>query len=447
MQEAAPDGGGAARVSEDCLYLNVTAPDRAPPASGWPLLLWIHGGGNGMGSASDIDDGTVFARHGMVVVQIQYRLGAFGFLNLATTVDPRESDAGSAGLLDQIAALRWTHANAAAFDADPDRITLYGESAGAKAVAALMGSPLTAGRYQQVISASGGDSVASPTAAASVASRFLAHLGGAATPEVLRDLPAAQLLEAQGRVCPPNEAVWVWRPTLHHRALPRRPIDAVRAGSAAGVRALFGNNGDEAVFFTELWGTEHCLKPFDAALSEVFAGSASGSAESAVAELVDIYAASRGVGPTAAKVALMGDERYAIPTLKLAEAQSAHASVYRYRLDASPPNYPPSYAGGHTCDLPMAWQTTEMRNSHPERVDDHRIATAFHQALVAFIQQSKPQVAELPVWPTFDLSRRATMVLGAKGEVHQDPRTRERELWAGKDWEYSTWWPLVDTET
>ena len=125
-------------VSEDCLYLNVTAPARRR-RPGRPVLLWIHGGGYEMGHGPDqAGDGAAFARsHGLVVVTFNYRLGALGFLDV-----PGEQPTGALGLHDQIAALRWTRENIAAFGGDPDQITVYGLSAGGKSVTNLLASPL-----------------------------------------------------------------------------------------------------------------------------------------------------------------------------------------------------------------------------------------------------------------------------------------------------------------
>jgi carboxylesterase type B len=144
---AAPD---APPTGEDCLYLNVTAP---AGVSGRPVLFWLHGGGYEMGDGSQAaGDGAAFARsHGVVVVTTNYRLGALGFLDV-----PGESPTGAAGLHDQIAALRWTRENIAAFGGDPDQITVYGLSAGGKSVTNLLASPLASGLIARAAESSGG---------------------------------------------------------------------------------------------------------------------------------------------------------------------------------------------------------------------------------------------------------------------------------------------------
>src|SRR5580693_4289545 len=181
-------------MAEDCLYLNVTAPAAAVPPGpgGRPVLLWIHGGGFEMGHGSDqAGDGAAFARsHGLVVVTVNYRLGALGFLDV-----PGERPTGAAGLHDQIAALRWTHENIAGFGGDPRQITVYGLSAGAKSVTNLLASPLTGGMIARAAESSGGDYVKDEAQGQALTRRFLGELGAA--PERLRSVSADDLLHAQ----------------------------------------------------------------------------------------------------------------------------------------------------------------------------------------------------------------------------------------------------------
>jgi para-nitrobenzyl esterase len=158
--------------SEDCLYLNVVAPAGATDR---PVLVWIHGGGYQGGNATmTAGNGATFARDfDVVVVTINYRLGALGFLAV-----PGEEHSGAFGLYDQIAALRWVRENITAFGGDPGRVTVLGISAGAKSVANLLASPLAKGLIHRAGSASGGaDHVATPEQAAKVAARFFRALG------------------------------------------------------------------------------------------------------------------------------------------------------------------------------------------------------------------------------------------------------------------------------
>lgn len=191
---------------EDCLYLNVTAPAAAPPAGGYPVLVWIHGGGyvQGSGPGELVGDGAALARRGLVVVTFNYRLGALGFLQLTDVAGQQFGDSGAAGFLDQVAALRWVRANIAAFSGDPGRVTVYGVSAGAKSVANLLASPLARGLISRAICSSGGaEHIASPDQAVRVRRRLLRALGladDATGVQGLLDLPAAELVAAQDAI-------------------------------------------------------------------------------------------------------------------------------------------------------------------------------------------------------------------------------------------------------
>jgi para-nitrobenzyl esterase len=167
--EPNPDGSAG---SEDCLYLNVFAPAFAPDAvpagdARRPVMMWIHGGGNSVGDARIYDGGYFAAKHGVVVVAVQYRLGPFGWLRHASLrADAGATDAdrsGNFGTLDLVAALRWVQANAAAFGGDPGRVTVFGESAGGRNTFSLLQSPLAAGLFHRAIAQSGG--ISSPTLA------------------------------------------------------------------------------------------------------------------------------------------------------------------------------------------------------------------------------------------------------------------------------------------
>src|SRR5262245_14696022 len=150
-------GPAAASSKEDCLYLNVWTPEwpsRSPKA----VMVWIPGGGNFAGAgSSDIYDGDSLARHGVVLVTLNYRLGSFGFFSHpALTRDSPNHASGNQGILDQIAALKWVKENIAKFGGDPDNVTVFGQSAGSIDIGALMASPLSKGLFRRAIGQSGG---------------------------------------------------------------------------------------------------------------------------------------------------------------------------------------------------------------------------------------------------------------------------------------------------
>ncbi len=185
---------------EDCLYLSITRPDGPLPPDGLPVLVWIHGGGYATGSSALDTDGVALARHGLVVVSVAYRLGAFGFLHLGDLLGQPFAGSGAAGLADQLHALRWVRDNISAFGGNPRRVTVYGISAGAKSVANILSHPGSRGLVHRAISASGGgEHVATVEQAGQVTTRFLAALGlRADTADRVTSVPAAEMLARAG---------------------------------------------------------------------------------------------------------------------------------------------------------------------------------------------------------------------------------------------------------
>ena len=232
--------------SEDCLYLNVwtAAPAGADPR---PVMVFFHSGGNSLWSGSmPVYDGTNLARKGAVVVTINYRLGAFGFL-AHPELDAESPDhvSGNYGLLDQQAALRWVKANIAAFGGDPERITIFGQSAGATDVGYAMASPLAKGLFRRaIIESSGMFGTAGPTpalASAEEGGKKLVTELGAPSIAALRDMPAAQITAHIGR----KFAAYGLRPVIDGWVLPRNTPEAIATGQQNGTELLLGSIANE----------------------------------------------------------------------------------------------------------------------------------------------------------------------------------------------------------
>lgn len=188
-------------MDEDCLYLNIWTPAKSPTDK-LPAAFWIHGGAfiNGFGSEMEFD-GEAFAKRGVILVTVNYRLGAFGFLASPEITQENNGIVGNMGILDQIAALRWVKENIAAFGGDPDRITIFGQSAGAISCQTLLSSPMTKGLFSGAILQSGGGYRGillrdhTPEEAYAVGAEFYQRCGAANLAE-LRTLPAEKLMEA-----------------------------------------------------------------------------------------------------------------------------------------------------------------------------------------------------------------------------------------------------------
>ena len=413
-------------MAEDCLYLNVTAPAGPAPAgaAGRPVLVWIHGGGFEMGHGPDqAGDGAVFAKsHGVVVVTFNYRLGALGFLDV-----PGERPTGALGLHDQVAALRWTRDNIAAFGGDPGQVTVYGLSAGGKSVTNLLGSPLAKGLFQRAAESSGGDHVKDPAQAAALAAQFFGVLG--TTPERIRSVPASDYLAAQLAVAEPPQSTWLWRPSVDGSALTANPVAAIAAGSAAGVPLLLQTCVRETALY-QLLGPDTADQA-EGVLTGYF------GTERAAAMLASYAAAYPQLDETTLRgVAVMTDERYVVRTERIADAHAAHAPVWRSRYDGpytgiedDPDPEFAQYAdvlhGAHGGDGGGIWNG----GAGP--------AAALHEAWGAFATKGDPE------WPRYAGDARPAMIFAAEtSEVSEDPFAHARGTWAGLDWQPGTWWPV-----
>jgi para-nitrobenzyl esterase len=401
-------------MDEDCLYLNVTAPAGGKDR---PVLFWVHGGGFEMGHGTDqAGDGAAFARtHGLVVVTFNYRLGALGFLDVEG-----ERPTGALGLHDQIAALRWTYENAAAFGGDPARITVYGLSAGGKTVTNLLASPLTKGMIRAAAESSGGDHLKSPAQAALLARRFFAELG--AEPERIRDVPAADIMAAQLAIATPPRSAWVWRPSIDGTALTDHPVRAIGAGAAAGIPLLAQTCARECAFYRML--APDAAEQAGQVLVRYF------GRQTAERMMAAYQAASPDLDEDALGIAIMTDERYVVRTGRLVDAQSGHAPVWRSRYDGPYTGLPEElseYAGavfaGHGGDGDGIWLGGEG------------LAERLHDVWGAFATTGDPG------WDRYTADGRAAMIFDPAGPyMTADPFAAAREAWQGLDWQPGAWW-------
>jgi para-nitrobenzyl esterase len=422
--ELGPPDPQAPPMAEDCLYLNVTAP---AGASGRPVLFWLHGGGYEAGQGpNQADDGAAFAQsHGLVVVTVNYRLGALGFLDV-----PGDGPTGAAGLHDQIAALRWTYENIAAFGGDPRQITVYGLSAGAKSVTNLLASPLTRGMIARAAESSGGDHVKDAAQARALSRRFLGELG--TTPERLRSVPAEDMLRTQIAIAAVPRSVWVWRPSVDGAALTAKPPAAIAAGAAAGIPLLLQTCAREGAMFALL--APDAPRQADRVLAGYFG-------QGTAAKLLVSYAARYpDLDEAALRTAVMTDERYVAPTERLADAQATHASVWRSRYDGpytgleDDPDpqfaqYAPLLRAAHGGDGAAIWRGSRAGE------DDGRLSAALHNAWGAFATTGDPG------WAPYTAPGRPAMIFAEDGpSVSANPFAHARDTWSSLDWQPGPWW-------
>jgi para-nitrobenzyl esterase len=423
--------------SEDCLYLNVYTP-RADGASR-PVLFWIHGGGftGGSGGQALYDGGRLAARGDVVVVTINYRLGALGYTNLAGL------DA-NLGQQDQIAALRFTRENIAAFGGDPAQVTIFGESAGGMAVSTLLAMPAARGLFRGAIAQSGAaHHVHSRGSAERIAHSLLGELGlGASEIEKLRDVPVPALLAAQANVLGESArlgGLLAFAPALDADTLPRHPLEAVRDGSARDVALLVGANRDETKLFRMGMATNSELDL--AGLAKRVRGSlrAHGADESHAERLIEAYRSARtgraSTEPGELLDALDSDRTFRVPAIRLAEAQSTQQPrTYQYFFTWSSPARRGTLGACHALELPFVFGTLDaptMDRFAGKGPEAEALSARMMDAWIAFARNREPGHSEIPAWPAYDAAKRATLVFDRACELAHAPLDAERAAWDG----------------
>jgi len=408
-------------LDEDCLNLNVFTP--AVDGEPRPVMVWMHGGGFTAGSGRDLwYNGTSFARHGVVVVTINYRVGALGFLHLGGDLPA----AGNCGLLDQVAALEWVRDNISAFGGDPGSVTVFGESAGAMSIGSLLGMPGASGLFHRAILQSGAAAhVNPPERAADVADRVIGRVGGM---DALRAAPWERLLEVQVEVqaeLTRGAGSLPFRPVVDGLVLPRPPLESVAAGAAEGVRLVAGTNRDEMTLFL-LAMRDSAEMTEEAAVRRL-----ERTNPDAGRSLYDAYRAELGAGvpPRDLVVAVESDRMFRVPAIRLVSAQAPHtAGVWMYLFTWESPALDGALRSCHALEIPFAWNTlsdasAQFTGSGPEA---QALADVMHRAWIDFATSGDPG------WERYEVGRRLTRVLGPGGGTVDDPMSAARRLWESR---------------
>ena len=413
--------GAIEATSEDCLSLNVFTPGTDDIRR--PVLVWIHGGAwaGGAGSAPGWD-GSRLARDGdVVVVTVNHRLNAFGYLRLDDE-DERFADSGAAGLLDLVAALRWVRENAGAFGGDPDCVTIVGQSGGAAKVSALMAMPVARGLFHRAVaqSCSGSLRVAEPDEGARIAHELARRLGVSATSGVaLQAVPAERIVAALAALA---GSARFFRPVLDGRTLDRHPFDPEAPTVSSDVPLLVGTTANETTLFLAA-----DMRNFGLDLGEVRRRLARflevGPSE--VDRILDVYRTDRPTAsPSDLLAAVTTDFNYTRNTVRQAalQADSASAPVYAYRFDWRTPVRGGVLGAPHTAEVPFVFGTTEAAAGLLGYGPSLEPMTAIVMATwVAFARTGDPNNPHLPSWPRYDPAGRSTMLLDLESSAAADP--------------------------
>ncbi len=335
------EGGGLATTGEeDCLTLNVWSPVGAADGTARPVLVFIHGGANIIGSAREevapgapLYDGQALAARGdAVVVTLQYRLGPLGFLSLPELdAEDANGTSGNQALLDQLAALRWVQDNIAAFGGDPARVMVFGESAGAINTCMMVATPLSEGLLHAALMQSGGCGAA-PKAAAQAGSATAAERLSCAGDDrlaCLRGLDAAQIMQrASGSVGIGVESDLSWGPSVDGYVLPTAPLDRFAAGEHVPVPVVVGSNRDEMASRALNQVTVESPEDYTAAVEMVFGV----LGDAAVQRIFAAYPVDAFESPDDAFIQVLTDSIFTCATRRVARVLAAgqDAPVYRY---------------------------------------------------------------------------------------------------------------------
>jgi para-nitrobenzyl esterase len=397
-------------ISEDCLYLNVYTP-AARPGANRPVLVWIHGGGLVQDGARNYD-GTKLAADGAVVVTINYRLGALGFLAHPALASRPGGAAGNYGLMDQQAALRWVQRNIAWFGGDPDNVTIAGQSAGGLSVLAQMVSPGARGLFQRAIVQSGTFALNQrPLAAAEAAGQTFATAVGCAdqTAACLRNVPVSALVSNFGAGIP----------GVVDGAVLTQPIGtALARRQFARVPVINGITHDEELLFvaglgiTVSQGTNIPLAgdPNDPANYQANIAQALGVTDTRAAAIAAEYPP--GADPALALSLLVSDASFACPALQVdrwTAARGVPTYAYQFNDDNAPVNILGFSLGlaTHGAELPYLFDQPNT----PVTLNDAQqaLAVSMRTDWASFAASGNPSSRALP-WPSFNGTRVLSLV-------------------------------------
>jgi para-nitrobenzyl esterase len=418
----------AVPVSEDCLYLNVWTPAKSPKDK-LPVMVWIYGGGFTAGATSFSSyDGTNLAKKGVVLVSVAYRVGPFGFFAHPELTAEQGGHSGNYGLLDQIAGLKWVKRNIGAFGGDPNRVTIFGESAGGISVSMLAASPLARGLFEGAISESGGNFAPAHIdgeGGENMISLATAEHNGVALLSKLsvksiadaRKMPAEVILKAQG---PGPGASW---PDFDGYVLYGDQYDLYKAGRYNDTPVLIGTNADEGALFTP----------------SATAASFEQSVHSGYGEYADkilaVYPAGSDAQTLHSARDLFRDTAFGWPTWTWARlhSQTGKGKVFVYYFSHRP-QYPdtPQFKGwGASHGSEIAYVFENFGSAMPATPDDHAVADQISSYWVNFAKTGDPNGAGLPVWPAFKDADQQVMNLDVASKAIPAPNLDELKVLDG----------------
>ena len=436
---SAPQRGHGGPGSEDCLFLNVWTPALEDGARR-PVLVYLHGGGYDSGSGSDpLYDGTNLCRRGdAVVVTLNHRLNAFGYLYLGLLGGPRFAASGNAGQLDLVLALRWVREHAARFGGDPDNVTVFGQSGGGAKIATLMAMPAARGLFHKAWTMSGQQvTAAGPRAASQRAQLFLQALGldpaeGDALAR-LRAMPAARLLEATtvrdfSRV---EDARLYFGPVMDGEWLPRHPFWPDAPAQSAAIPMVIGNTRDETRAFLGNDPQNFVMSWDELPARLEKAQFVDIRADLVVAEYRRLYPHYTPSEIFFAATTAGRSWRGAVEELDARARQDGTAApTWAYQLDWGSPLDGGKLRAFHTLDIPLVFDNVRQPGSRTgDGAGAQAMADAMSGALLALARHGDPNHPGIARWEPHSPARRQTLLFDLPSAQADDPRGGERRFW------------------
>jgi para-nitrobenzyl esterase len=416
--------------SENCLNLNIWTP--AADDEKRPVMFWIHGGAFIIGSGIDLMyDGSALAKRGdVVVVTINYRLGALGYLYIPGVT-------ANVGQLDQIAALEWVRDNIESFGGDPDNVTIFGESAGGLAVVTLCAMPAAKGLFHRVIAHSAPffDPEVSEKNSKGLMRMLKLKKGDI---DGLRNIPPEKIIETQNAYMAKNPTdILAFRPLIDGTTIPKHPLIAFQNGECKNIDFMIGSNLDEAKLFTALdpsfnemvkSGGENALIGYLATM---------GIDAERSRTIVDTYKKARegkfSTEPKELMNVLITDYIFRISTIRLLEAQRKYQpNTFNYLFTMESPNE--DLGAAHAVELPFVFNTLDapgMDEFAGKGPEVEALSKKMMDAWIAFAKTGNPNHEGIPDWPSYDVEKRATMFLGKECKITNAAFDKEREAWDG----------------
>jgi len=436
------------KPSQDCLSLNIWSPGLDEGRR--PVLVWIHGGGFLVGSgATAVYNGQDLARRGnVVVVTINYRLGALGYAHLKNVLGAGFERSTNLGLRDQVAALEWVREHIERFGGDPGNVTVVGQSAGAMSIGALLGAPRARRLFHRAVLQSGAaQNVMEPEEAGFVARTFLGELGGPPpTPDALGRIPVSRILAAQRATMTQlsdwNRRLMIFQPVVDGDVIPQQPMAAVERGETAHIPMLLGTTLDEWKLFRVVDPGVRRLHNRDLVArfhSVLMNHRGAPDPEQAVEDFRAAVEARGGSGsPTDLWSAFQSARIMHLPATRLAEAQTkAGGSAHAYLFTWQPPGVLRAMGACHGLEIPFVFGSTGHPFARPFTGltgAATRLSRKMQHAWLRFARHGAPALDRLPPWPGYEAPQRKTMIFGRTCELADAPLEAERSLldrWLG----------------